>query len=171
MATHRSVLLDHQSIVDGVSVREKKDLTITINDETGVEEYYLTTTRFIGDKSFTTKQSITDDEEKEESISAAASGWAGWVEFGSSVNPITTRGADYAQRITASPPGFENLAAALSIETEMDDSELESFKDEWKRIKELPKLSISKSVCKFCGNIQEIDEPCILTRCLFSDFS
>ena len=76
MATHRSVLLDHQSIVDGVSVREKKDLTITINDETGVEEYYLTTTRFIGDKSFTTKQSITDDEEKEESISAAASGWA-----------------------------------------------------------------------------------------------
>ena len=49
--------------------------------------------------------------------SAAASGWAGWAlahpEFGSSVNPITTRGADYAQRITASPPGFENLAAAL----------------------------------------------------------
>ena len=124
MATHRSVLLDHQSIVDGVSVREKKDLTITINDETGVEEYYLTTTRFIGDKSFTTKQSITDDEEKE-----------------------------------------------VSIETEMDDSELESFKDEWKRIKELPKLYISKSVCNFCGNIQEIDEPCILTRCLFSDFS
>jgi hypothetical protein len=89
-----------------------------------VEEYYLTTTRFIGDKSFTTKQSITDDEEKE-----------------------------------------------VSIETEMDDSELESFKDEWKRIKELPKLYSSKSVCNFCGNIQEIDEPCILTRCLFSDFS
>ena len=49
--------------------------------------------------------------------SAAASGWAGWVlalpEFGSSVNPITTRGADYAQRIITSLPGFENLAAAL----------------------------------------------------------
>ena len=36
-------------------------------------------------------------------ISAAASGWAGWAgwalahpEFGSSVNPITTRGEDYA---------------------------------------------------------------------------
>ena len=27
--------------------------------------------------------------------------------------PITTRGADYDQRITASPPGFENLAASL----------------------------------------------------------
>jgi hypothetical protein len=49
--------------------------------------------------------------------SAAASGWAGWAlahpEFGSSVNPITTRGADYALHITASPPGFENPAASL----------------------------------------------------------
>ena len=45
-------------------------------------------------------------------ISAAASGWAGWA-FGSSVNPITTRGADYAHLITASPPGFENLAASM----------------------------------------------------------
>ena len=34
-------------------------------------------------------------------------------EFGSSVNPITTRGADYAHHITASPPGFENPAASL----------------------------------------------------------
>ena len=37
--------------------------------------------------------------------SDAASGWAGWAlahpEFGSSVNPITTRGADYAHHITA----------------------------------------------------------------------
>ena len=49
--------------------------------------------------------------------SAAASGWAGWAlahpEFGSSVNPITTMGADYAHHITASPPGFENQAASL----------------------------------------------------------
>ena len=49
--------------------------------------------------------------------SAATSGWAGWAlahpEFGSSVNPITTRGADYAHHITASPPGFENPAASL----------------------------------------------------------
>ena len=49
--------------------------------------------------------------------SAAASGWAGWAlahpEFGSSVNPISTRGADYAHHSTASPPGFENPAAAL----------------------------------------------------------
>ena len=48
--------------------------------------------------------------------SAAASGWAlAHPEFGSSVNPITTRGADYAHHITASPPGFENPAAALNI--------------------------------------------------------
>ena len=51
------------------------------------------------------------------SYSAAASGWAGWAlahpEFGSSVNPITTRGADYAHHITASPPGFEIPAASL----------------------------------------------------------
>ena len=51
--------------------------------------------------------------------SAAASGWAGWTlaypEFGRSVNPITTRGADYAHHITASPTGFENPAASLHI--------------------------------------------------------
>ena len=49
---------------------------------------------------------------------AAASGWAGWAlaqpEFGSSVNPITTRGANYFHHITASPPGFENAAASLN---------------------------------------------------------
>ena len=43
----------------------------------------------------------------------AISGWAGKVfahpEFGSWVNPITTKGADYAHRITACPPRFENL--------------------------------------------------------------
>ena len=55
-------------------------------------------------------------------ISDAASGGAGWAlahpEFGSSVYPITsitTRGADYVQCITASPPRFENLAASLCI--------------------------------------------------------
>ena len=46
--------------------------------------------------------------------SAAASGWA---EFGSSVNHFTTKGADYALQITASPPGFENPAASLPYNT------------------------------------------------------
>ena len=35
------------------------------------------------------------------------------LEFGSSVNPIKTRGVDYAHHITASPPGFESPAASL----------------------------------------------------------
>ena len=63
-------------------MREKKDLTIDFNMETG-RKCFLTHTRVIGDRSFTTKRSITEDEEKEE-----------------------------------------------SIETEMDDSELENFKDD-----------------------------------------
>ena len=50
--------------------------------------------------------------------SDAASRWAGWAlahsEFGSSVNPITTRGTDYAHHITVCPPRFENLAASLT---------------------------------------------------------
>ena len=50
--------------------------------------------------------------------SDAASGWAEWalvhLEFGSSVNPITTKGADYAHHITVSPPGFKNPAASLA---------------------------------------------------------
>ena len=49
--------------------------------------------------------------------SDASSGRAVWAlahpEFGISVNPITSRGADYAHHITASPPGFENPAASL----------------------------------------------------------
>ena len=47
----------------------------------------------------------------------AASRWAGWAlahpECGSSGNPISTSGADYAHHITASPPGFEDPAASL----------------------------------------------------------
>ena len=82
---HRSVLLDHSMIVDGVSIQDKKVLTITLNDETGVEESYLTHTRVIGDKVYTSKRSITDGEKNEE-----------------------------------------------LIETNMDESELENFENEWK---------------------------------------
>ena len=52
-------------------------------------------------------------------ISDATRGWAGWAkahpEFGSSINPITTRAADYAHHITASRPGFEIPAASLNM--------------------------------------------------------
>ena len=52
---HRSILLDHQMIVDGVLMQERKDLTQTRNDETGIKESNLIHTRVIGDKSYTTK--------------------------------------------------------------------------------------------------------------------
>ena len=62
-------------------------------------------------------QKISTRSPKKNQGSAAASGWAGWalahLEFGSSVNRITSRGADYVHHITASPPGFENPAASL----------------------------------------------------------
>ena len=99
---HRSVLLDHQMIVDEVLMQEKKDLTKTLNDETGVEESHLNHTRVIGDRSYTVKLSITDGEEKEE-----------------------------------------------TIETEMDDADLENFKNEWEE--------------KWNPTIRG-DEPGILTR-------
>ena len=81
---HHSILLDHQMIVDGVLMIERKDLTKTLNIETGVEESHLIHTRVIGDKSYIAKQSIIDGEEEEE-----------------------------------------------IIETDMNDSELENFKNEW----------------------------------------
>ena len=34
--------------------------------------------------------------------------------FGQTVNPISTRGADYAHHSTTSPPGFSDIATALS---------------------------------------------------------
>ena len=102
MANHRSVLLDHNMIVDGVAMQDKKVLTITLNDETGVEESYLTHTRIIGERSYTSKRSITDGEENEE-----------------------------------------------LIESNMDESELENFKNEWEE--------------KWNPSIRE-DEPDILTR-------
>ena len=54
---------------------------------------------------------------EEDTYSDVARGWAGRAlahpEFGSSVNPIKTKGAEYANHITASQPGFENPAASL----------------------------------------------------------
>jgi hypothetical protein len=41
------VSLEHEMIVDGVLMQEKKDLIKTLNDETGVEEGYLSRTRVI----------------------------------------------------------------------------------------------------------------------------
>ena len=99
---HRSILFELSMIVDGVLMAERNDLTITLNDQNGVEESQLTQTRVIGEKNYTTKQSMTDGEEGEE-----------------------------------------------IIETDMDDSQLENFKNEWEE--------------KWNPSIRE-DEPGILTR-------
>ena len=47
-------------------------------------------------------------------FSAAASGWA-TRNLGVQLTLLQPGGADYAQRITASPPGFENPAASLQF--------------------------------------------------------
>ena len=40
--------------------------------------------------------------------------------FGQTVNPISTRGADYAHHSTSSPLGFSDHATALSINTALN---------------------------------------------------
>ena len=65
---NHSILLDHQIIVDAVLMQEKKDLTRTLNDETGLEESCLSHMRVIGERSYTSKCLITDEDEKEEMI-------------------------------------------------------------------------------------------------------
>jgi hypothetical protein len=97
-AQSQKVLLDHQMIVDGVVMRERKDLTKTLNGETGAEEWYLSHTRVIGDKSYTAKQSMT------QVYQCPMAKWSKWK-------------VDEDK---------EEL-----IETEMDNSELENFKNEW----------------------------------------
>ena len=67
----RSILLEYQMMVDEVFLRERKDLTTTLNTETGLKEIHLTHTRFIGEKSYTSKQSFTDGEKGEEVIETA----------------------------------------------------------------------------------------------------
>ena len=49
-------------------MQEKKDLTRTLNDETGLEESCLSHIRVIGERSYTSKSLITDEDEKEEMI-------------------------------------------------------------------------------------------------------
>ena len=56
---HKSVLLDHQMIIDGVVFRERKDLEKVTNDE-GVEESHLSHMRSIGDQEYTAKQRMVN---------------------------------------------------------------------------------------------------------------
>ena len=49
-------------------MQEKKDLTRTLNDETRLEESCLSHIRVIGERSYTSKSLIADEDEKEEMI-------------------------------------------------------------------------------------------------------
>ena len=49
---HRSVLLDHEMVVDGVVLRERKELNKVADDEGNQQKSVLIHTRFIGDKKY-----------------------------------------------------------------------------------------------------------------------
>ena len=49
---HRSVLLDHEMVVDGVVLRERKELNNVADDEGNQQKSVLIHTRFIGDKKY-----------------------------------------------------------------------------------------------------------------------
>ena len=49
-------------------MQEKKDLTSTLNDETGLEGSCLSHMRVIGERIYSSKHSIIDEDEKEEMI-------------------------------------------------------------------------------------------------------
>ena len=49
---HRSVLLDHEMVVDGVVLRERKELNNVADDEGNQQKSILIHTRFIGDKKY-----------------------------------------------------------------------------------------------------------------------
>ena len=119
MANPPTSLVDRQMIVDGVLLQEKKDLTKTLDDETGVEESHLCHMRvmtetindvLLGDFShkrvYTAKESITactDD-----------------------------RGSYYFshKRVYTAEHCF-TFDNADDVEYDMEDWELENFKNEW----------------------------------------
>ena len=60
-------------------------------------------------------------------VSGGAGGALAPPEFGSSLNPIPARGADYAHHITGSTPGFGNLTTALQKPKKPAKPTFESF--------------------------------------------
>ena len=51
-------------MVDEVFLRERKDLTTTLNTETGLKEIHLTHTRFIGEKKAILQNNLSLTEKK-----------------------------------------------------------------------------------------------------------
>ena len=65
---HRSVLLDHEMVVDGVSLRERKELNNITDDEGNQEKSVLIHTRYIGDKKYEVQKVEVDGDIVEETI-------------------------------------------------------------------------------------------------------
>ena len=65
---HRSVLLDHEMVVDGVILRERKELNNVTDDESNQVKSFLIHTRFIGDKKYEVQQVAADDDIVEEIV-------------------------------------------------------------------------------------------------------
>ena len=65
---HRSVLLDHEMIVDGVVFRERKELNLVDGDEENEDKSILVHTRFIADKKYEVQQVSVKDDIVEETI-------------------------------------------------------------------------------------------------------
>ena len=64
---HRSVLLDHKMVIEGIQYHEKKELLRSFNEEDGVEMSTLSHMRSIGDRkiSYSANKKIVDGEVSE----------------------------------------------------------------------------------------------------------
>ena len=65
---HRSVLLDHEMVVDGVVLRERKELNNITDEEGNQEKSVLIHTRYIGDKKYLVQQVAVEGDIVEETI-------------------------------------------------------------------------------------------------------
>ena len=70
---HRSVLLDHKMIIEGIQYHEKKELQRVFNED-GVEMSDLSHMRSIGVRTYTANQKIVDGEVKDETIETTMAG-------------------------------------------------------------------------------------------------
>ena len=64
---HRSVLLDHKMVIEGIQYHEKKEMQRIFNED-GVEMSNLSHMRSIGVRTYTANQKIVDGEVKDETI-------------------------------------------------------------------------------------------------------
>ena len=64
---HRSILLDHKMVIEGIQYHEKKEMQRVFNED-GVEISNLSHMRSIGVRTYTANQKFVDGEVKDETI-------------------------------------------------------------------------------------------------------